>query len=279
MSSKSNKTKIDTEFWDKRRGKIRSRKGGLIIGKGVFSHGYNMMEDLLGRVSYMQVVILNATGKLVERKLADWMEGRFICVSIPDPRIWCNHMGALCGTMRTSVIAATTAGILSSDSKAYGGNQTTAMGMRFIQNALIKYKAGMGVEEIIDLESKTFKGRPRIMGYVRPISIGDERVPYMEKITEDLGFKIGEHLELAYKIEQVLIEKYGEGMNLNGYGSAFLSDQGFTPKEVYRISSICVGSGVTACYLNEIENAQEAFLPMKCEDIDYRGKPLRDVPY
>lgn len=274
-----NNTNIDDviSYWDSLRNKIFSKKGGWIIGEGVFCHGYDMMKDLVGSKTYMQVLILNATGKLPEKHVADWFEARHICLSWPDPRIWCNHIGALGGTANTSPVAATVAGLLGADSHAYGGSQTAIKGMAFIQQALIDYKKGLSVEKIIEAECKKFKGRPLIMGYARPIARGDERIEAMERVGKNLGFTIGEHLSLAYEIEQYLMKKFNEGMNINGFSSAFISDLGYTSQEVYRISATIVASGVTACYIDSKDKPANSFLPLQCRDVDYTGKPDRVI--
>ena len=78
-------------YLDELRGKIISNTGGWFPGRGVFTHGYSMLEELIGEKSYFQLLILNATGKMVARPLADWVEAIYGCLSWPDPRIWCNH--------------------------------------------------------------------------------------------------------------------------------------------------------------------------------------------
>ena len=60
--------------------------------------------------------------------------------------------------------------------------------------------------------------------------------------------------------------------------SAFLSDQKFTPKEVYQIFSTLVMSGVTACYLDTEKKPADSFLTLRCDDIDYQGAQQRPVP-
>lgn len=268
----------ETGFWDDLRGIIRSRRGGWLINKGVYSHGYNVLEELVGKISFFQMMILNATGRLVDRELADWFEARQICMSWPDPRIWCNHIGALAGTMRASVTAATTSGILAADSHAYGGSKTSIKGLDFIQQALQDYKKGKSPKEIVVTECTRQGGKPHIMGYARPIAKGDERIAILEEVSKQLGYKVGEHLQLAYKIEKILLKDFDEGMNINGYTSAFLSDLGFSGLEIARISATLVASGVTACYLETLERPAESFLPMRCDDIDYQGKAARPVP-
>jgi hypothetical protein len=267
----------NTQYWDKHRGVIRSRKGGWKIGQGVFSHGYDLMEDLMGKVSYFQLLVLHATGRLPERRVADWIETTYFCLNWPDSRIWCNQVGALGGTMRTSVVSATAAGILAGDSRAYGqGTQVEAVS--FIQSALSEKKRGLTPREIVQNECKRHGGKPHIMGFARPIAKGDERVGALEKLTQRLEFIPGEHLQLAYEIEKVLAEDFDEYMNVSGYASAFLADQGFTPQETYQFCATLVACGVMACYVDAFERPPETFLPMRCDDIDYQGPPPRPVP-
>lgn len=270
--------KSDTTFWDERRGKIHTRKGGWIIGEVVHNQGYSTMEDLMGKKSFIQVLFLNVTGRIPERRLAEWLEARFLCVSWPDHRIWCNHIGSLAGTLRASPIAAVSAGILASDSRQYGPG-TLLNTTRFITEAMEKKRKGMSVEETIETHPKRRPdGTPAISGFSRPIAKGDERIPAMERVTAKLGFKIGEHLALVYEISEWLKKKYDESMNGGAYVCAFMCDQGITGEEHYRLSSAVVHSGVLACYTETVENPPESFFPLHCKDSDYQGKPPRHVP-
>ncbi len=269
----------DTSFWDSKRGKIHTRKGGVLISEGrVISHGYDLLNDLMGRSSYFQLLILNATGRVVERRVADWLEAYFFCLSYPDSRIWCNHVGSLAGTLKTSPVAAISAGVLCSDSRLYGpGAVLSSVG--FITNALFKKKNGMTAEEIVEAHPRRRPdGAPMISGFNRPVAKGDERIPALERITEQFGFQRGKHLKLAYEIEAVLSQKYNEFMNSGGYRSAFLSDQGFRADEIYRLLSQMVTAGVMACYSEAVDHPGGAFFPLRCDDIDYQGNPPRVLP-
>lgn len=277
MSSK-NRPSNPLEFWDERRGTIYSRKGGAVFAQGVvFSHGYSILDELVGNISYTQMMVLNATGKLPDPRVAAWIEAAYICLSWPDPRIWCNQIGALSGTLRTTAVAATAAGMLAADSTMYG-TLPLIEGVAFIQHALKDKRNGSTAPEIVDRACARYRGKPNIVGYARPIARGDERVVALEKVTEALQFDVGDHLSLAYEIQDILLERFGETMNINGYASAFLSDQGYTADEIYQFSAMCVNSGVTASYLGTQEQPPESFLPLRCDDIDYQGKSPRAVP-
>ncbi len=267
----------EIDYLDARRNRIVSRTGGWFPGRGVFSHGYSMLEELVGEKSYFQILILNSTGRLVDRPLADWLEAIYGCLSWPDPRIWCNQIGALAGAARASVVAATSLGCLATDSRTYGVFPLIE-GAKFIRHAMALAERGLTAEEIVKQQVAASGGKLHIVGYIRPIAKGDERLETMEKVGRRLGFEPGPHMRLAYEIEQVLLRDHGEGMNINGYMSAFLADQGFTPDECYRMHALLVASGVTACYLDTYARPPDTFLPLRCTDIAYQGQARRPVP-
>jgi len=277
MSSSQKNKFQNIDFWDNRRSKITSSIGGWQGGKDVVSHGHSLIHELLGNISYMQMIILNVTGRLVDKKLAKWFEGNFIGLSYPDSRIWCNQIGALAGTMRTSPVAATVAGILGTDSRAYGGSQTSRIGMEYIQQALNKFKQGASIQEIIS-QSPHKNKRPVINGFARPVKKKDERIEPYEKMTKKLGFEVGEHLSLAYKIGEHLEKEYGLGMNSGGYTCAFFADQCFNAEEVYQIKAIAASSGIMACFIDNISQPPDSFLPLRCEDVLYIGVAARELP-
>jgi len=266
----------NTALWDHNRSVMRSSVGGWKVGEAVYNHGYSMMDDFVGKLSYMQVVMLNATGRLPERHIANWIEQVHICMSWPDSRIWCNQIGALGGTNQTSAIAATCAGLLANDSRTYG-SKTLIEGIQFIQSALYQVQAGCSVEKLIENECAKHKGKPHIMGYARPIAKGDERIIAMEKVQKSLNMAVGEHQKLAYQISDILLKNFDEGINFNGYLSAVFVDNGYSPEETYRLLSILVSSGITACYVDSMSKPAESFFTQRCEDINYVGKAIRSL--
>jgi hypothetical protein len=272
-----NKEYSNTRFWDKRRGVIRTCKGGWVIGKDANFHGFSLLKDLLGHASFFQVMILNVTGKLPELRLAKWFEATFLCVSWPDPRIWCNQIGTLGGTTRTTPVAAVCAGTLAGDSRIYGQG-TVLSSTKFITSALVKKNKGYSVKKIIEEQRKGLGKKLEVPGYSRPIAIGDERVEAMERVTKELGYPLGPHLSLAYEIHDYLNINYDESMNLAGYMFAFLSDQGFSADEIYRICSLLVCGGIFACYSEAADREPESFLPLRCDDVEYCGVPEREIP-
>jgi citrate synthase len=260
----------------KHRGKLLARDGGWLAGKGVYSHGHDLLKEMLPNKRYFHVLMLNALGRVPEDRFCDWVEAIFICLSWPDPRIWCNGIGALAGSAQTTSVAATAAGMLASDSVMYGP-YTVQKGIEFINKVVGQIEDGASVKTLVEAEIKRSGGKVHIMGYARPIATGDERVEAMLGYGEALGYEVGRHLQVALDIEKYLLENYNESLNINGYASAFLADQGISPEQAYNIFPSVVNSGVTACYVEQKAKPLDSYLPLTCEDIEYTGPELRQL--
>ncbi|QKQ28055.1 hypothetical protein [Candidatus Reidiella endopervernicosa] len=132
--------------------------------------------------------------------------------------------------------------------------------------------------EIIQDECGRRGSKPTITGYARPIARGDERIPPMQRLSQELGFEVGEHLALAYEIEKHLQQHHGESMNINGYVSAFLSDHDFTAEEAYRLFAIVVISGVTACYADSRDRPAGSFFRCVATTSTIRARSPANYP-
>ncbi len=259
------------------RGRLVDRQGGWLAGVGVFSHGHDLLRDMLPARSYFHVLVLNALGYVPEDRFCKWLEAIFICLSWPDPRIWCNGVGALAGSARASTLAGTAAGMLASDSVMYGP-YTLLKGVEFMQYAKDKIESGQDVAAFVESEISKTGRKVHLMGFARPIASGDERVEAMLDYANSLGYEQGPHLAIALQIEQYLIENYDESLNVGGYISAFLSDQGLSPQQVYALFPSMVNSGVTACHLQQAQKPDDSFLPQTCADVEYTGAARRELP-
>mgnify|MGYP004332613169 CR=1 FL=1 len=278
MSSKNSASVGKWNLWEKHRSKIVSGIGVWRGGIDVYCRGYSLFSELMGKVSYMQLHILNCTGKLLTRAEADWLECNWMGLSYPDSRIWCNQVAALCGDMGTTPVDAVAAAILTADSRAFGGSQTSKIGMEFLQKAMMVYKAEKSMDDVILLAPQRLN-KPMINGFARPVDRQDERLgPYKREMAR-LGLEQGEYLLFALALSDYLYEKYQLGINSGGFANAFLLDCGITPEEAYLIKSYAVASGAVACYADNLHHSQpRMFLPLRCQDIQYTGIAPRPVP-
>ena len=266
----------DTRFWDARHGRILSRKGGWQIGRGIRVQGFSLLDDLVGKHGFFELLFLHVTGKLPERRLAHWIEGSFMCLSFPDPRIWCNQVGALAGSARCLPTAAISAGVMASESALYGPG-ATRLACLFLLETRAALVAGESLERFMSRRT-TRAGRVRAPGFSRPIASGDDRVEALARLSRDLGFEDGEHLQLAWRIDGWLRERGDNALNMLGYVAAFLLDRGMDIEHGQRLYSLCVNAGVHACYAEAADEPAGAFLPLACADIEYIGVGARVLP-
>ncbi len=220
---------------------------------------------------------MNVTGKLPEKRLADVVEGLFVTVSWPDPRIWCNKIGVFNAMTRSSIVAAITSGGLAGDSRLYGPGSFVSVGPFFF----FAYKHIVVDNESIESFIENFvyrNGGLYAPGFARPLAKGDERVPAMRRLVKELGYDIGPYSKMVIDMEDYLNKKDGEGANLAGFLASFLKDQGFTLEEIIGVTALCVTGGIYATYFEYINQPPESFLPLRVEDIEYIGPTPRAVP-
>ncbi len=263
--------------WEQNRGQIYSQKGGWEVGKGITSHGYSLLDDLHGKVSITQLIIMNITGKLPEKRLADFVEGFFICLSWPDPRIWCNKIGVFNAATHSSITAAIASGGLAGDSKIYGAGTAKAVG-RFVdlahQHIVMEKRSVQSF-----FQTHAYKnGKLFAPGFARPLAKGDERIPAMRRLADHLGYGVGVYLTMLDEMEEYLRQTEGEGQNLAGYFTAFMKDQGFSVQQIEGVAAFAVSGGVYAAYFEYIDQPPHSFLPLRVDDIEYTGPAPREVP-
>lgn len=264
------------DYWDQRRQRIRSRKGGWRIGQGVSCAGYSLLDDLLGNAGFFQVLMLNVTGTLPDARLTRWLEAAFICLSFPDPRIWCNQVAALAGSARCSPVAGISAGLMASDSSIYGPGCTIAA-LRFIAHLKRNLECGAALQDLVDKRLYTRLGL-QAPGYSRPVAHGDARVDRMEALLVELGYEQGPHLQIAWQLDAALRARSGDSLNLLGHLAAFWLDRGFDAQQGEVLFSLCVNGGLHACYEEARSNPAGSFLPLRCDDVAYRGRAERSLP-
>ncbi|MBL1276546.1 MAG: hypothetical protein COB30_010690 [Ectothiorhodospiraceae bacterium] len=265
------------ETWDKQRGAIHTHIGGWEIGVSVTTYGHSLIDELVGKKSYFEILILSITGTLPEPRLAKWVEALYSCMSFPDPRIWCNQIGTLAGTARASAVSGITAGIQASDSRMYGPGTLSDV-YNFLSFAMEHRLKGATVEGIISSKSRHSGSQPVIPSFSRPLASGDERVIALNTLTEELGFKWEPYMVLVRDIELYMLRKYNKSMSLPMFVVGFLRDQHWSLEQIQQVLSIMVTAGVAACYSEALEKPAETFLPLRCTDIDYCGAGPRTVP-
>ncbi len=265
----------DTSYWDGRRNKIRSKKGGWIIGEDVVDQGYSLLDDFPGQISFFQLLYLHVLNELPASTLATWLEASFMCLSYPDARLWCNQIGALGGSARLSPTSAVCAGVLASDSFFYGPGAVPAI-VKFYDKARSGIASGLSEQEFV--EDQCIKnGNVMAPGFSRPIARGDERVAVLRNLAQRLSLDVGPTEAMALRIGEHLEKRYKESINAAGLIVAFWIDRGLGADEICTLYSLAVNAGVHACYVEALNNPADSFLPLRCKDIVYTGPAKRII--
>jgi hypothetical protein len=265
-----------TALWDENRGTIRTRAGGWKINGGVSVYGYQLFEELMGRRTWFEVMMLSATGRMPEPRVAAFGELIWLCLSYPDPRIWCNQVSALAATMRCGPTTAVSAASLCCDSLRYGA-WAAQVASEFLAGALPAHAAGRTVASLIEGCTRDAAGTPQVPGFGRPVVRGDDRVPVLHRIATETGLAAGPHLALALALDRELRATWNEEINAGGLGNAVLLDCGFSVDEIVRLWAMGLQAGAMACFTDAAAREPESFLPLRCDDVDYRGVASRTL--
>jgi len=263
------------ERYAEHRDRVTSRFGGWTIGGESTMHGYNIHQQLGVHATWMQTMLLSATGKLPSSSHADFIEKIFILTGYPDARLWCNRVAALAGDAKCTATSSYSAGISSAEATLYG-RQADYKAALLLSEAKRLYDHG-GDEALSHFIENQLKVKRAVYGFGRPLLKADERIAPLSKEAIKLGLTEGSHLAVAYKVEHQL-KKYKMIMNYGGYVMARLLDMNFSPTEIYRLLALAFFTGIVPCYIEAFEKEPGTFLPIACEDILYEGLEERDVP-
>jgi len=263
------------EQFGRHRDCITSKSGEWIIGGDAIMHGYNVQQQLGAHATWMQTMLLSVTGRLLPVAQANFIEKIFILTGYPDARLWCNRVAALAGNARCTATSSYAAGISSAEATLYG-RQADYKAARLLSEAKQIFHHG-GEEALSLFIKKQLQEQRAVYGFGRPLLKADERIVPLAREASRLGIHEGDHLTVAFKIEQQL-KKYKMIMNYGGYVMARFLDMQFSPKEIYRLSALAFYTGIIPCYIEAFENEPGTFLPIACEDILYEGPEERDVP-
>ncbi|MDQ7076172.1 MAG: citrate/2-methylcitrate synthase [Gammaproteobacteria bacterium] len=238
----------------------------------VVYRGKDLFHELQDH-SWIELLLLGITGREFSKQQIELFNALWvISTSYPDPRLWNNRVAALAGTARSTASLAISASNAVSEAVVYGWKAELRC-MDFLQRSMKKKKTGLSLEKIIQYELKKYKN---ISGYGRPIPIQDERIkPLLAKATA-LNLAGGDYLQLAFKIEAMLLKKHSRNfMNIAAIIASLLTDQGLTTKEGYYFMGLGFSAGIYPCFIEASEKPEGHFFPIRCERIEYRGVKQR----
>lgn len=261
--------------------------GAWFPGERVVLRGKDMFTELKD-MPWMGLLLYSITGHVFNDNQIKLFEGIWvISTSYPDPRLWNNRIATLAGTTRSTGALGISAGIAISEAIIYGSRPIVGS-FYFLQDVKCRVDKGECISEVIKQIYQESKNKPRlsgsglnrkiaaIPGYGRPVTDMDERILHLINFAGELGYAHGDYVDLAFKIDKSLLKhNYGLRMNVGALMAALIADQGFTANQLYYYCILCFTGGMFPCYVDALSKPEGAFFPLRCERIQYEGKPKR----
>lgn len=246
---------------------------GLVFpGERVVIRGKDLFHELKD-MRWMELLLYSITGRRFTDNQIRLFEGIWVlCTSYPDSRIWNNRITALAGTARSTINLGIGAAVSVSEATVYG-QKPVIRSIDFLIRAKNGLDTGEKLSKIINDELAHSRG---IMGYGRPLVNEDERIKPLMELATTLGFNNGQHVTLAFDIENFLLKtRYRMKMNIAALISALAADQGLSPREHYHYMVLCFTAGMFPCFIDSATGPEGSFLPLPCNRITYEGPPPR----
>ncbi len=246
--------------------------GAWFPGERVVFRGMDLFSELKN-MPWMGLLLFGITGRTFDKKQIQLFEAIWtISVSFPDPRLWNNCIAALAGSARSTPHLGISAALAVSEAKIYGGFPFVRC-IDFLIQARKEILGGRGIETLIDEELD--KNR-KIYGYGRPIIRHDERISALMATVRELGFEKGEHVKLAFEVEEILVKRNPMlKMNVAALMAALSADQKLTTKEFACYGSLAFSAGIVPCYVDSLTRPEGCFFPLRCLRIQYEGHSHR----
>ncbi len=242
---------------------IMSENQQIVVG------GHDILEEILPREGFSQVLHLFFKKRLPDPKAARVLELLAIALNYPDIRIWPIGAVALAGAAGATVASALSAGILGIESRIFGviAVEEAAKGFREAEKNKRNGRLESHLEGLIE-------ARKIIYGFGRPVFRTDERVPPVLREARKLGLESRKWIDLALEMEEILGRKKGLRLNYGGVIAALLLDIGFSEVEIGAFFVYAVVVNFLGVFLEQHRTAKPIF-PISCLDIEYLGPEPR----
>ncbi|MBE6509047.1 MAG: citryl-CoA lyase [Methanobrevibacter sp.] len=240
----------------------------------IVTMGYNQ-RDLIEKIRYSDMVFLLLKGRLpsvIEGKIFNHVLVSFCDHGVTPPS---TQTARLIASSGSPINAAVSGALLSFGHKHAGAIEKTMElfqskinSLYLIEDSNIDNKqiASLAIDIYNDF---TIEGK-KIPGFGHRYHNVDPRADKLMEVVINKGF-VGPHIKLALAIEDLLSEKKGIRLNVDGANAAILSDLGFTPDLGLGVFMIGRLPGIIA-HIHE-ENMDEEEFRRFCDldDIIYQG--------
>jgi citrate synthase len=251
----------------------------------VLVRGYPI-EDLIGRLSYAEMLYLEVMGDLPDPEIARLLEAALVAAcdfGLYSPAIASTRMAVTCGISFNSALA-NGVNVLGD---IHGG--ATEEGMRLYYSIARRWHAAEGdLTELIEEACRNYRATARYLpGFGHPVNDDDPRVRRLLELgdaaaeSDVIG---GEYLRVARTFEQTLARLAGRRipMNVDGALSAIQCEIGLPAEIAKGLISLSRGIGLVAHAFEELQSGSRLKAPcppdVMSNEFVYTGPRQRALP-
>jgi len=227
--------------------------------------GYRI-QDLMGRVSYGEMLYLLTMGRLPDAITGKLIEAVLVAVcdqGVVSPAIATSRMAATCGITFNSVIASG----MNLLGTIHGGAVEGAMEV-FYDVVGRAEKENRSIKELASALCLRYKEEKRYMpGYGHPLHTEDPRTPRLWALAgfaQEQGKISGKYVVAAQSIHEAMKELTGKSLtiNIDASAGAVLCELGIMPQVASGIISLSRGLGLLAHAHEEAQSGKRIKAPM-----------------
>lgn len=228
--------KIKTKIWFD----IPSNGKDRFFSEKSLCHGYDFYNDLLGRLSWTELLFLLLKGDVPSKKQSAVLNLVMSSIINPGPRDWSTQAAMTSAVTRTTVGNALLTGLAVLQGR-YNGALNVEKAMEMFSDG-IKLLAKTDLKKLPGLLGKRY---PDLPGYGLYYTRQDARAKRLIQLIKQNNFA-SKNLDFAIELEKNLAKNKKIWLTLTGAVSAIFLDLGFTPQEGHGVFLISAAPGLLA---------------------------------
>ena len=241
----------------------------------IVTRGYNQ-KDLIEKIRYSDMIYLMLKGRLPsvrEGKMFNHVLVSFCDHGVTPPSTQTARLVASSGSPINSAVAGA---LLSFGHKHAGAiEQTMKLYQSKVNSLFLTDDSQMDNKQIaglaIDIFNEYMVGDEKIPGFGHRYHDVDPRADKIMSLTIKEGF-VGPHIKLALALQDLIYQKKGIKLNIDGANAAILSDLGFDPEIGLGIFMIGRIPGIIAHVHEEKMDEDEFRKFCDLDDVEYYGR-------